>query len=146
MNRASAFGRADAVRAQLFYCSYSLDTHNQDPEHLDLDALLHDGYTRFLPYTWIEGNRMYSSFGHLVGYTSNYYTYQFDKAIALDFFSQFDEEDLLDGPAAMRYRKSVLEPGGSKSGNELVKDFLGRAQSLDPYKHWIAEEFAAAAN
>lgn len=146
MNRASAFGRADGVRAQLFYCAYSLETHNQDPEKLDLDALLHDGYVRFLPYTWIDGNRMYASFGHLVGYTSNYYTYQFDKAIALDFFAQFDPEHLLDGPTAMRYRKSVLEPGGSKAGNELVRDFLGRAQSLEPYTEWIGEEFAVAAS
>ena len=32
MNRASAFGRADGVRTQLFYTSYSLDVHNQPPE------------------------------------------------------------------------------------------------------------------
>ncbi|HEY0758959.1 MAG TPA: M3 family metallopeptidase [Acidisarcina sp.] len=146
MNHASAFGRADAVRAQLFYSAYSLDTHHQDPDHLDLDALLHDDYMRFLPYKWIDGNRMYSSFTHLVGYTSNYYTYQLDKAIALDFFAQFDPSDLVGGPTAMRYRRTVLEPGGSKSGNDLVKDFLGRPQSLEAYKAWIGEEFAAPPN
>ncbi len=40
MNRASAFGRADSIRTQLVYTSYSLDTHNIDPETLDLDTLL----------------------------------------------------------------------------------------------------------
>ncbi len=141
MNRASAFGRADSIRTQLVYTSYSLDTHNTDPETLDLDALLQSEYTRFSPYAWIEGNKMYASFGHLVGYSSNYYTYLFDKAIALDFFAQFDGEDLLEGPAAMRYRKAVLEPGGAKPAAELVHDFLGREQSLEPFKAWIAEEF-----
>ena len=29
------------------------------------------------------------SFTHLIGYSSNYYTYLYDKVIALDFFSQF---------------------------------------------------------
>jgi thimet oligopeptidase len=141
MNRASAFGRADSIRTQLVYTSYSLDTHNTDPETIDLDALLQHEYKRFSPYAWIEGNKMYSSFGHLVGYSSNYYTYLFDKAIALDFFSQFDPENLLEGPAAMRYRQAVLEPGGAKPAAELVHDFLGRPQSLAPFKTWIAEEF-----
>jgi thimet oligopeptidase len=145
MNRASAFGRADSIRTQLVYTSYSLDTHNTDPETLDLDALLQHEYRRFSPYAWIEGNKMYSSFGHLVGYSSNYYTYLFDKAIALDFFAQFDPEDLLEGPAGMRYRKSVLEPGGAKPAAELVQDFLGREQSLEPFKAWIGEEFEVKA-
>jgi thimet oligopeptidase len=143
MNRASAFGRADSIRTQLVYTSYSLDTHNTDPAKLDLDALLQAEYKRFSPYAWIDGNKMFASFGHLVGYSSNYYTYLFDKAIALDFFAQFDREDLIGGTAAMRYRRSVLEPGGSKPAAELVHDFLGRAQSLEPFKAWIAEEFEA---
>jgi thimet oligopeptidase len=141
MNRASAFGRADSIRTQLVYTSYSLDTHNIDPETIDLDALLQHEYKRFSPYAWIEGNKMYASFGHLVGYSSNYYTYLFDKAIALDFFVQFDHENLLEGPAAMRYRQTVLEPGGAKPAAQLFHDFLGRQQSLEPFKAWIAEEF-----
>jgi len=141
MNHASAFGRADGIRTQLVYTSYSLDTHNADPATLDLDALLLAEYKRFSPYAWIDGNRMYASFGHLVGYSSNYYTYLFDKAIALDFFAQFDSDDLLAGPAGMRYRRSVLEPGGSKPAANLVRDFLGREQSLDAFKAWIGEEF-----
>ncbi len=145
MNRASAFGRADSIRTQLVYTSYSLDTHNADPESLDLDALLVAEYRRFSPYAWIDGNRMYASFGHLVGYSSNYYTYLFDKAIALDFFAQFERDNLLEGPAAMRYRKFVLEPGGAKPAAELVRDFLGREQSLEPFKAWIGEEFASEA-
>jgi thimet oligopeptidase len=145
MNHASAFGRADGIRTQLVYTSYSLDTHNADPENIDLDALLLAEYKRFSPYAWIDGNRMYASFGHLVGYSSNYYTYLFDKAIALDFFAQFDREDLLAGPAGMRYRRSVLEPGGSKPAAKLVEDFLGREQSLEAFKNWIGEEFEPAA-
>ena len=67
---------------------------------------------------------MYAAFTHLTGYTSNYYTYVLDKVIAVDFFAAFDKKNLLDGPAALRYRKAVLEPGGSKPAAELVKDFL----------------------
>jgi thimet oligopeptidase len=141
MNRAGAFGRADWVRSQLFYTTYSLETHRLDPATLDPDALFRKLYERFLPYEWIEGNRMYASFTHLVGYSSNYYTYLYDKVIALDFFAQFAPNALLDSPAAMRYRKTVLEPGGSMPGKEIVQRFLGRSQSSDAFTNWIGEEF-----
>ncbi|MGB7188633.1 MAG: M3 family metallopeptidase, partial [Acidobacteriaceae bacterium] len=121
MNRAGAFGRADGVRTQLYYTTCSLRTHTDDPATLDLDQLFHDLYTRFLPYQWIDGNRMYAAFTHLVGYSSNYYTYMYDKVIALDFFSQFEKTNLLDDPISMKYRRTVLEPGGSQPGKEIVQ-------------------------
>ena len=141
MNRAGAFGRADWVRTQLFYTSYSLDTHYEDPEKMNLAVLMQADYTTFLPYTWIDGNRMYASFTHLVGYSSNYYTYLFDKVIALDFFNQFNRTNLLEDPIAMRYRQTVLEPGGSVPGKDIVQQFLGREQSLEAFTRWIGEEF-----
>ncbi len=146
MNRAGAFGRADWVRTQLFYTTYSLRTHTEDPALLDLDGLLRELYKRFLPYTWIDGNRMYASFTHLVGYSSNYYTYLYDKVIALDFFSQFARANLLDDPAAMKYRRTVLDPGGSRPGKEIVLHFLGRSQSTDAFTAWVGEEFQQSAS
>ena len=141
MNRASAFGRAGWVQSQLFYSTYSLDLHDHAPDQIDLDAMLRADYTRFYPYPFVDGNRFYAGFGHLMGYTSNYYTYVLDKVIAIDFFSQFDKNNLLAGEAAMRYRRTVLEPGGSKPGTELVRSFLGRPQNLDAFKVWMDEEF-----
>jgi thimet oligopeptidase len=41
----------------------------------------------------------------------------------------------------MRYRKTVLEPGGSMPGKEIVQTFLGRSQSSDAFTQWIGEEF-----
>jgi len=141
MNRASAFGRAGWVQRQLFYSTYSLDLHDRSPDAIDLDAMLRNDYTRFYPYPFVDGNRFYAGFTHLMGYTSNYYTYVLDKVIAADFFSQFDKNNLLGGEAAMRYRKTVLEPGGSKPGAELIRGFLGRPQNLDAFKRWMDEEF-----
>ena len=50
----------------------------------------------------------------------------------------------LSDPAALRYRHTVLEPGGSMPGNDLVKKFLGRAQGYDAFERWLNEEFAAS--
>lgn len=148
MNQAGAFGRADWVRTQLFYTNYSLDVHDCDPdspEHpLDLDALLKAEYERFLPYRWIDGNRMYASFTHLCGYSSNYYTYLYDKVIAIDFFNQFDRAALLEDPATLRYRSTVLDRGGSAPGRSMVRDFLGRDESMEAFEVWIGEALTTA--
>ncbi len=141
LKRASAFGRADGMRTQLYYTTLSLDLHDHDPKAIDLDRIIKELYQRFQPWRWIDGNRMYASFGHLTGYSSNYYTYAFDKVIALDFFGQFDPADLLGGNAGARYRKTVLEQGGSKPGREMVRDFLGRDEEFQAFTRWLNEEF-----
>ncbi|HEV2327003.1 MAG TPA: M3 family metallopeptidase [Terracidiphilus sp.] len=145
LKRASSFGRADWMRSQLYYTTLSLDLHDQDPGGIDLDEITRQLYESFQPWRWLEGNRMYASFGHLTGYSSNYYTYAFDKVIALDFFGQFDPADLLGGEAGARYRKTVLEQGGSKPGRELVRNFLGRDEEFAAFSRWLNEEFETTA-
>lgn len=141
MNQADYFGRGNWVQRQLLYATYSLQVHNEAPGKVDLDALWRQDAAKYNPYKFVEGSYFYASFTHLTGYSSNYYTYVLDKVIAVDFFSQFDEKNLLDGPAALRYRKAVLEPGSSKPATELVKDFLGRPQSLDALKTWMDKQY-----
>jgi thimet oligopeptidase len=141
MKKAGSFGRADWVRAQLYYTTLSLDLHDQDPARLDLDEITKRLYQTLQPWTWREGNRMYASFGHLTGYSSNYYTYAFDKVIALDFFAQFNPADLLGCEAGAKYRKTVLEQGGSKPGRQMVRDFLGRDEEFAAFSQWLNEEF-----
>jgi thimet oligopeptidase len=141
MKLAGAFGRADWIRSQLYYTTLSLDLHDREPAGLDLDATAKTLYQSLQPWTWMEGNRMYASFGHLMGYSSNYYTYMFDKVIALDFYAQFDPKDPLGCEAGTRYRKTVLEQGGSKPGREMVRDFLGRDEEFAAFSEWLNEEF-----
>lgn len=143
MNAAGAYGRGRWMQGQLFASTYALQLHNRPPADVNLDALLREDMDRFSHYTFVDGDRMYTSFTHLTGYASNYYTYVLDKVIAIDFFSQFDKANLLDGPTAMRYRRTVLEPGASKPAAELVKDFLGRPQNIEALKSWMDVEFQA---
>ncbi len=146
MTRASAHGRALSTMTQVMYATYSMETHDRRAAELDLDTLLQDGYSRFSRYEFVDGNRMYAAFTHLVGYTSNYYTYLYDKVMALEFFRQFVGEggaDMLNGATGQRYRREVLEPGGSKPARELVKAFLGaESVGMAGLEAWIAEEYA----
>ena len=146
MTRASAHGRALSTLTQVMYATYSMETHDRRAAELDLDTLLREGYDRFSKYEFVDGNRMYAAFTHLVGYTSNYYTYLYDKVIALEFFAEFAHQpadQLLSGEVARRYRNVVLETGGSKPAKEIVHDFLGRETSMEALRSWIGREFAA---
>jgi thimet oligopeptidase len=82
---------------------------------------------------------MYASFTHLTGYSSNYYTYLYDKVMAIDFFAQFDPANLLACDAAERYCKTVMAPGASKPADRLVHDFLGREADMQALQGWIAQ-------
>jgi thimet oligopeptidase len=141
MLRADAFGRGIGYERQISLANYSLELHDRTPDKVNVDGMWKEAGITGGPWTWVEGNHGFTTFTHLTGYSSNYYTYSLSKVIALDFFQQFDKNNLLEGPAAMRYRKLVLEPGGSKSANDLVHDFLGRPQSYDAFRKWVNEEF-----
>jgi thimet oligopeptidase len=141
MNRASAFGRGTFVSQQTAYTALSYDVYKGKPEDVDLDAITHADEVKYTPFSPLPDTHMYTSFGHLAGYSSAYYTYMWDKVIAEDFFVQFDHSNLLAGEAPMKYRHVVLEPGGSMSANNLVKNFLGRPQNMDALQKWMGEEF-----
>ncbi|MGH9572893.1 MAG: M3 family metallopeptidase [Candidatus Acidiferrales bacterium] len=143
MNRALAFGRAGYVTQQLAFAAISYDMYKGNPEDIDPYAVVMSDVRRYTPLKPVpETGDFYSSFDHLTNYSSAYYTYMWDLVIAENFFQQFDQQNLLAGPTPMRYRRLVLEPGGSESANDLVKNFLGRAQNMTAIEKWMNEEFA----
>jgi thimet oligopeptidase len=145
MNRAAAFGRANFVSQQNGYTALSYDVYNAKPKDVNLDAIVERDAVKYTLFTPLPGAHIYASFGHLAGYSSAYYTYMWDKVIALDFFEQFDPQNLFAGDAPLRYRRQVLEPGGSVSANDLVKNFLGRPQSIEALQRWLGVEFDSKA-
>jgi thimet oligopeptidase len=142
MNRAAAFGRGNWVARQNSFTALSFEIYRGKPQDVDLDAATLDSVKRYTLFTPLPGTHMWASFGHLAGYSSAYYTYLWDKVIAQDFFLQFDRQNLLAGETPMRYRRVVLEPGGSMSANDLVKNFLSRPQNMAAFQKWIGEEFS----
>jgi thimet oligopeptidase len=60
--------------------------------------------------------------------------------IAKDLFGPFREGGLMSPEPARRYRRAILEAGGSKPAAELVQDFLGRPHAFDAYEQWLNAE------
>ena len=137
MNRANEFGKGLHVGAQMVYARLSLSVYDRPPAEVNTDALVKKIYTEYSPIPFVDGTHMQTAFGHLDGYSAIYYTYMWSLVMAKDMFSRFDRNNLLDPVPAMLYRKTVLEPGGSKPAAELLEDFLGRKPSFDAYQTWL---------
>jgi hypothetical protein len=110
----------------VLYAAVSLNLYNRDPATVNPDSLARAYEAAYVPYPPMPNTHFQASFGHLDGYSAVYYTYLWSLVIAKDLFSQFDHEHLLDPKIATKYRRLVLEPGGSKPAAQLVHDFLGR--------------------
>ncbi|MBT3204840.1 MAG: Zn-dependent oligopeptidase [Gammaproteobacteria bacterium] len=133
MNKARDFGQATSTAAQLYFANLSLSIYDRDPDSFDLMTITKKLSAEFSPYPFVEGTAFYCNFGHLRGYSSNYYTYQWSLAIATDMFSRFKKEGIHNAQVAREYREKVLAPGSSKPARQTVTDFLGREFSTEAY-------------
>jgi thimet oligopeptidase len=134
---ADEYGKGLWVRQQMFYAATSLEFHARNPDGLDTTRLMAELQNRYTPFAYVEDTYFHESFGHLDGYSAIYYTYMWSLVIAKDLFSVFRQEGLLEPAVATRYRRAVLEPGGSKPAAELVRDFLGRDYGYGAYQDWL---------
>lgn len=137
MKAADEFGKGLFVRQQMFYAATSLELHSRDPKGLDTSKVVAELQEKYTPFKYVEGTYFQESFTHLDGYSAIYYTYMWSLVIAKDMFTVFSRDGLLNSTAALRYRKTVLEPGGSKPAAELVQDFLGRPYNFNAYETWL---------
>jgi thimet oligopeptidase len=137
MKSADEFGKGLWVRQQMFYAATSLQFYNRDPKGLDTTAKLRELQERYTPFKYAQDTYFHLSFGHLDGYSAVYYTYMWSLVIAKDLFTPFQAEGLMNPAPALRYRRAVLEPGGTRGAALLVKDFLGREYGFEAYERWL---------
>ena len=137
MRAADEYGKGLWVRQQMFYAALSLELHRRDPAGLDTTAVVAELQERYTPFRHVPGTAFQASFGHLDGYSAIYYTYMWSLVIAKDLFGVFRREGLMARAPAERYRRAVLEPGGSRPAAELVEAFLGRPFTFDAFTEWL---------
>ncbi|MFY9913989.1 MAG: M3 family metallopeptidase [Nocardioidaceae bacterium] len=138
MRAANEFGKGYWARTQMFYAAVSYYLHRADLDEVgDLTAYVERLQAEYDLFPFIDGTHFHTSFGHLEGYTSGYYTYMWSLVIAKDLFSAFDPDDLFEPETARRYRDRVLAPGGRRDAADLVEDFLGRPYTIDAWTRWL---------
>ncbi|KAF1742634.1 hypothetical protein MXB_3676, partial [Myxobolus squamalis] len=107
--------------------------------HTSSEANTFDVYRKcmeeYLSITPTPGTNFSASFGHMCGdYDAQYYGYLWSLVFACDMFlSRFKKEGIFNSETGMSYRTKILEPGSTKDGSELLRDFLGRDPIMEPF-------------
>ncbi|WP_395702444.1 M3 family metallopeptidase [Aquabacterium sp.] len=78
-------------------------------------------------------NRFQHTFSHIFagGYSAGYYSYKWAEVLSADAFAAFEESSLFDAETGRRYRREILEAGGSRPAMESFKAFRGREPRID---------------
>jgi len=137
MNQARLFNEGLGIKQQMFYAAISLNFYNRDAASFDPLQKVVELQSAYTPFKYVDDTYMHLSFGHLNDYSAIYYTYMWSEVIAKDLFSVFKTGGLENPQVAVKYRKTILEPGGSKKAAIMVREFLGRDYSFEAFKNWL---------
>ncbi|MFP5397019.1 MAG: M3 family metallopeptidase [Gammaproteobacteria bacterium] len=78
-------------------------------------------------------NRFAHSFSHIFagGYSAGYYSYKWAEVLSADAWSAFEEHGVFDAETGRRYRREILEVGGSRKAIDSFRAFRGREPLID---------------
>ena len=102
---------------------------------LDLARQINNQY-HVIPQASIS--RWPNTFSHIFagGYAAGYYSYKWAEVLSADVYSAFEEAaklkgSVLDAETGIRYRREILEVGGSRPASESFAAFRGRPPQID---------------
>ncbi|CEJ89495.1 hypothetical protein VHEMI05336 [[Torrubiella] hemipterigena] len=115
----------------LYYSQFDLAVHHppsaESLRNLDESQTFRDLHEQFYFAHPPEPFHLQTDFSHLVsGYDAGYYVYMLANVFAQDMFSVNFSEDHRSIAAWDRYRRGLLEHGGSRDEKQVLKEFLGR--------------------
>ncbi len=118
---------------QILYATIDMTYHTTVDKNIDTAKLWEQIVKKVMPVAYTPNTKPAGTFGHLIGYGAGYYGYLWSKVFAQDMFSLFKKYGLLSQKIGMRYRKWILEPGGTMDPNKLIEGFLGRKPKFDAF-------------
>lgn len=119
---------------QLHFGTFDMAVHSpkshEEVQKLDPTELYNKMRAEIMPMKGPEdlhwGNGQ-ATFGHLMGgYDAGYYGYMIAETYSSDMFASVFKKNPMDPKEGRRYRKTVLEKGGSRDELESLTEFLGR--------------------
>ena len=126
--RSKSFFAASDLQLQLLNSlldqAYHLTDFDNEDNLKPIDIV--EKYTnKYYSLPFVSNTYPHLRFAHLVGYGAKYYSYIVSKAIAAKIWSECFEKDPLSPTAGENYRKKLLEHGGEKQPQELIRSLIG---------------------
>lgn len=131
---AKSFMKASAYSRQGVVSLFDIDLHSNKVSiknnGLDIAKEFIKSSKKYVPIDVSKNSLFPADLIHMTDYAAGYYSYMWALVYAQDFYSEFkkvenDKNKLKE--IGERYRKEILEVGGSRDEMESVKKFLGRA-------------------
>ncbi|GEN26177.1 oligopeptidase A [Halomonas cupida] len=131
-NFQSAMGMLRQIEFSLF--DFRLHLELDAPSAAEVQALLDNVREAISVVPKAEFNRFQNGFSHIFagGYAAGYYSYKWAEVLSADAWSAFEESGIFDPQTGSRFRREILEAGGSRDAAELFRAFRGREPSIDP--------------
>jgi oligopeptidase A len=141
MIAAKNFQSGLSMLRQIVFSMYDMQLHTSfDPQSTqsanDLARAINERY-HVIPQA--SFSRWPNTFSHIFagGYAAGYYSYKWAEVLSADAYAAFEDAaqaaqgSVLDAETGTRYRKEILEVGGSRSAMESFKAFRGRTPTID---------------
>ncbi|KAJ6783738.1 hypothetical protein PWT90_08627 [Aphanocladium album] len=75
------------------------------------------------------------TYDHLLdGYDAGYYTYYWSQVIGADMFYSMFQADPFSKVQGQRYRRLIIEKGGSRNAEQSLEEFLGRKPNAEAFQ------------
>ncbi|MCD6564763.1 MAG: M3 family metallopeptidase [Bacteroidales bacterium] len=135
LEKSKHFNQGFVTVEYLSACFLDMDWHTikktTETDVLDFEDISMDNI-KMIPEIVVRYRSTY--FAHIFsgGYSSSYYSYIWAEVLDADAFAAFKETSLFDSETATRFRKNVLERGGTDDPMKLYKNFRGADPKIEP--------------
>jgi oligopeptidase A len=118
---------------QIEFALFDMRLHAERGASDNVQKLLDDVRTEVAVFMPPEYNRFQHTFSHIFagGYSAGYYSYKWAEVLSADAYAAFEESGLFDTDTGRRYRREILEAGGSRPALESFRAFRGREPRID---------------
>lgn len=134
MLKAKNFQSGMQLLRQVEFALFDLDIHQKTIQEAgdiqkSLDSIRKDIAVVVPP----KNNRFQHSFSHIFagGYSAGYYSYKWAEVLSADVFAAFEEEGLFNKTVGQRYKRCILEKGGSRPAIQSFECFRGRGPTIE---------------
>jgi oligopeptidase A len=132
MIAARHFHSALEMLRQVRYALFDMRIHHEPDSARAIARVLDEVNTEVSVLERDPAQRLPHSFSHIFAgaYGAGYYSYKWAEVLSADAYSAFEEQGLFDIDTGRRYRREILEVGGSRDALDSFKAFRGREPSI----------------